>query len=578
MNASNANDTMALADTDFTSPYLDTVAPQARLLQILAIITLLLDFPCLVWHLRNRNLPPILMVGWIMTHNLYSVANSFIWPNDNMSTYWHGVGYCDIMTKLDIAGQFSKVACALCIMRALAKALDTDRPMVNSRSGAELTRERLFEGTLCVFLPILYAIAQFIVSDRRYYITSISGCEYSFDYTWAAFPLVLIWLPLLCYASCYYAILIIIRLHRYKRDFAAVLASTDSGLSRSRFFRLLGLAGVFLLAYLPFTTYTLAYSIQPPYLDFSWSRIHNPSTWQTVLLYESFGQVEIGHWIKLTEGFVVFAVFGFGKDMNAIYSKILTSIGVSQAYRSIGSTFKPRSSSDTTRLRKHPVSCSTTSTLKGRARHILSKLSINSSLSSRGTRDSLGSPASPPGEKLAFPQPSPNHMHAHPLSSPHPTLGPSSPQHRPTGLAEKSLYDDDLAVGLTSPAPTVFSTAATVVVPHNQEVNDTHDAHHFDSLQMGERRSQSNGNTLYESQHSRPTELTTLTRSRFWMWMHNYVAAMGPRNHRPGQAAAVSASASAARERWAGTAVNGPSDLDVLRARDYEAYVVGRSV
>ena len=186
--------------SDFVFP----VTPVAVVVPMLSLLTLILDIPPFVWHVRNRNLAASSLVSWILLGNLMNMINAFIWPTDDIPSWWHGHGLCDIEVKLMIAEGFGVVGSLVCIMRNLAQVLNTKRTVLNP-SRADRRWHTVTECFLCFGGPIYSMAVHYIVQPNRYYIFAISGCTISYDNSWPKLVLILIWPPILCLVAVYYS-------------------------------------------------------------------------------------------------------------------------------------------------------------------------------------------------------------------------------------------------------------------------------------------------------------------------------------------------------------------------------------
>lgn len=180
------------------------VFPTAVAVPVLALMALIIDIPPLAWHIRNHNLAASSLVCWVMLSNLMNFSNALIWPTDDTEIWWDGSGLCDVEVKLMIAINFGFVGALVCIMRKLAKVLNTKRTVL-SPSRAERRRETAVECLLCFGGPIYSIAVHYIVQPSRYYIFAISGCTSSYDNSWPKIALILIWPPLLGVVVVYYS-------------------------------------------------------------------------------------------------------------------------------------------------------------------------------------------------------------------------------------------------------------------------------------------------------------------------------------------------------------------------------------
>ncbi|CAF9925322.1 MAG: hypothetical protein GOMPHAMPRED_003858 [Gomphillus americanus] len=313
------------SNSDF-DPYSSSTSPGAIILVVLSFWALAISVPGLTWHIRNRNLPAASMVGWIVYLNLINIINALLWPNDNINSWWNGQVYCDLVIKLSIAGGMGLVGSLACIMRALAQALDTNNIRLMP-SKSQRIRQLVLENFLCVILPLALALLHFAIQPLRFYIFAIAGCEASYNNRWYTVLLSFIWPPVICVVNGYYAILLIIRIYRYRRDFSSILASSTSGMNKSRFLRLFVSALTVLLVAIPTQAYALyvnAVNIQ----NDSWT----PASWQTIVYVPTYGTVFPDCWIHVGIAVPVFLCFGWGKDANSVYRSWLRLLGFTKVF------------------------------------------------------------------------------------------------------------------------------------------------------------------------------------------------------------------------------------------------------
>lgn len=178
-------------------------APASYAVAILSFLALFVDVPCIAWHIKNRNFSAISLVFWIMLGNLFNFVNAIVWANDDVDHWFQGQVYCDVEVKLDLGATIGITGALLCLMRSLARALDTDKPAIlqNKPHGQ---RKLIVEGILCFGLPVYLMAIHYVVQPNRYYIFGIAGCTVSFDRSWPAIVLVFIWPVLICLMDSYY--------------------------------------------------------------------------------------------------------------------------------------------------------------------------------------------------------------------------------------------------------------------------------------------------------------------------------------------------------------------------------------
>ena len=182
-----------------------SLSPGAIAVPLLACITLILDIPPLVWHIKNHNVAAAGLVSWIILNLFFGFINALIWPTDDVAGWWKGFILCDIEVKLVLASSVGIPGCLACIMKKLAAILDTSNTVLTP-SSAQRWRQLIIDLFLCFGFPLYMVIIHYVVQPNRYYIYSIAGCVISFDASWPSVVLVWIWPPILsllgvCYSG-----------------------------------------------------------------------------------------------------------------------------------------------------------------------------------------------------------------------------------------------------------------------------------------------------------------------------------------------------------------------------------------
>ena len=180
------------------------VTPNAVAVPMLAFITLIIDIHPFIWHIRNRNLAASSLVFWVIIANIMNFINPLIWPTDNIQDWWHGEILCDVEIKILMASNFGVIGSMACIMRNLAKALDTEQNVLSLHK-SHRHRQTIVDCLFCFGGPIYVMLIHYIVQPNRYYIFAISGCTSSFDNSWPKLALVFIWPPIICLIDAYYS-------------------------------------------------------------------------------------------------------------------------------------------------------------------------------------------------------------------------------------------------------------------------------------------------------------------------------------------------------------------------------------
>lgn len=185
-------------------PAAKSLSPASIAFPTLAFVALVFDIPPLVWHAKNRNVAACNLISWTIITNLMNFVNGLIWPTDNIAGWFPGYVLCDIEAKLILAATMGIAGSLACIMRALAKVLDTEHTVIIPTK-KQRYQDLIITSLLCFGGPVYIVLIHYVVQPSRYYILAISGCTTSIDNSWPAIVLVVIWPPILCLITVYYA-------------------------------------------------------------------------------------------------------------------------------------------------------------------------------------------------------------------------------------------------------------------------------------------------------------------------------------------------------------------------------------
>lgn len=147
----------------------------AVLLAISSLVIMLLIVPPMLWHFRNRNIGATVLVAWIIMLLFFTFVNAVLWPHDNISKWYNGVGLCDVEVKIQLASQVACPASMACILRTLAAVLDIDNATL-TQTRAQRRRRYIIDLSWSIGFPILQMFFHYVVQTRRYYLYGITGC------------------------------------------------------------------------------------------------------------------------------------------------------------------------------------------------------------------------------------------------------------------------------------------------------------------------------------------------------------------------------------------------------------------
>lgn len=186
---------------DYTGPAIYSSAVAVAILCGLAVF---LDIPPFIWHARNHNFAAASLVLWVILINLMYFVNAIIWPNDDVATWFSGIILCDIEIKLQVGSWVAIVGSLACIMRNLARVMDTEAGIFVPTK-AQRIRQRAVDITLCFGFPVLIIALSCIPQYYRYFLVGINGCVPAFDESWPTIAIIYIWPPILSLVDTYYA-------------------------------------------------------------------------------------------------------------------------------------------------------------------------------------------------------------------------------------------------------------------------------------------------------------------------------------------------------------------------------------
>lgn len=177
---------------------------QAILFGTFSLLVAILIFPPLTWHFRNRNVGATVLVACAFYANFISFVNAMIWSNDDPSNWFSGIGLCDVEVKLQMYLMAALPAAISCILRALARVMDTERSTWGMTKNQK-KRGYAIDLTCCVGIPLLQIPGSWIVQPVRYYVFGITGCHPALSISWPMLLLVmlqpLLWTLLAVYYS-----------------------------------------------------------------------------------------------------------------------------------------------------------------------------------------------------------------------------------------------------------------------------------------------------------------------------------------------------------------------------------------
>ncbi|KAF8207456.1 pheromone A receptor-domain-containing protein [Mycena galopus ATCC 62051] len=204
------------------------LAASAYVASVLALVPL-------PWHWRSRNVATLSIIAWLFVLNLSYAINAVIWAGnvDIVLPVW-----CDIVTKIKIGATFALPSSCLCLalqLHAIASSLKTP---TRGRKGVAV------DITLCYGLPVLIMALHYIVQGHRFDIVEDLGCRPAIYIS--VLSLLLVDLPpaVASFLALVYCGLALFHFFRRRIAFTRLMNSTKSGLTTSRYTRLMAMTTV----------------------------------------------------------------------------------------------------------------------------------------------------------------------------------------------------------------------------------------------------------------------------------------------------------------------------------------------
>ncbi|KAF8332027.1 pheromone A receptor-domain-containing protein [Cantharellus anzutake] len=236
-------------------------------MSFLAAVVVIIPLP---WHWRAKNIATLTTMAWLFILNLFRGINTILWADTVVVKV---PVFCDIGVFFWTASYWGLPASAVCITRHLA---GVTSPNFTPSGRDEKRRRFWFEMTMCVFMPFVYAGLHFINQGHRFDIMEEIGCQVTTYFSWGAVWLVYFPSILLSVIAAIYASIAMYWLMQRRAQFRELLAASQSGLTTSRYLRLMGLGLTEVIGGLGLNIYVLCTEIRlvgiQPWV--SWEYVH----------------------------------------------------------------------------------------------------------------------------------------------------------------------------------------------------------------------------------------------------------------------------------------------------------------
>lgn len=248
--------------------------------------------------------------------------------------------WCDITTKFMIGLSVAIPACSLCVNRRLYHIASVSSV---TKTKAQKRRDIMTDLAIGVGIPVLEMVLHYIVQGHRFNIFEEIGCYPATYNTPPAYALVFTWPLIIGCISAYYCVRTIMELAQRRAQFMEFLCA-NKNLNSSRYFRLMGLAGIEVLCTLPLGAYViyLNATAEDIYPWISWADTHSDFSHVDQIASYFWRQsnpltlsLELTRWLVVICALVFFAFFGFAdearKNYRLAYVSVAKRVGLSTA-------------------------------------------------------------------------------------------------------------------------------------------------------------------------------------------------------------------------------------------------------
>ncbi|KAK2600303.1 hypothetical protein QQS21_004944 [Conoideocrella luteorostrata] len=163
----------------YTSPALTANLVCRVLLAIVANLVCLVPLRLLY---RNGEFAVVVFILNVEIKNLETIINSLIWRNDDLLSWWHGYGWCDVDAYIHNASIGLYVTCLLAIMRNLAQQVGLMR--ASALTAKERRRRNVIQALIIFPFPILQMALTWPLAAQRYLVGTLIGCNWVAHQSW----------------------------------------------------------------------------------------------------------------------------------------------------------------------------------------------------------------------------------------------------------------------------------------------------------------------------------------------------------------------------------------------------------
>ncbi|KAI0752092.1 pheromone A receptor-domain-containing protein [Fomes fomentarius] len=310
-----------------------SAAPRA-FASFLAALLVLVPLP---GHWRARNIPTLSLIAWLFFLNVAHGVNVIEWY-DNIAMKLEI--WCDIIrplvltpssnltvSKLVIGGNMAIPVSCFCLALRL-EGIAAVRHVKTSHS--DRRRKMLTDLALCVGLPVIEMALHYVVQGHRFDIVERFGCQPASYVSLAEFFLIWFIPIILCLGTFALGALAFFHFFKRRATFARHLAASNTGLTPSRYFRLMAMSLALMIWDLVVVALTLVFNYRPGLRPWTgWADVH--SNWLHVNRFPVFlipadtlRWTYFLWWTIPVTAYMFFAFFAFSRDALTEYGTYLT--------------------------------------------------------------------------------------------------------------------------------------------------------------------------------------------------------------------------------------------------------------
>ncbi|KKA28697.1 hypothetical protein TD95_003429 [Thielaviopsis punctulata] len=298
---------------------------------------------------RNGEFAAVVCIIAIMILTVFFVLNALIWHNQDTSTWWNGVGYCDMNIYLTTACQMSAVGSVFAIMRNLSININVLR--ASPLTHRERKQKNLVQA-LIIFVPVLIQLGWlYPITTERYSIMPLTGCYARTDPSW---PVMFFIVPEAVYpiGTAIYAVLIYVNFRKIRKSNSAISNSSNPIVCTrndraSRRLYLMSLS--ILIPYLPCALYVVASNLRAiiPFREYDFKKLHGVGelgTWNTVIYFVDEWALSFPMnycWVYPLFALPIFLFFGLSTDAINEYRVALVKCGFAKIWPGLLEEYSP---------------------------------------------------------------------------------------------------------------------------------------------------------------------------------------------------------------------------------------------